>query len=126
MLSSGFQRFLPRGFNAFTSEADFKSKVADTLFELADIFSLDYEKLGDSFIIDVQDDSLSLHTLKHDILCSRQTPNREIWVSTPISGSLKFDYDSDVDQWLDTKDSGVDLKKSLHDEIERTLQSEKQ
>lgn len=122
MLSSLlFKRCFARGIQAFTNEADFKSKVADTFYDLADFFSSKYEKLGDSFIIDAQDDALSFHTPKHDILCSRQAPNRQIWVSSPASGSLKFEYDSDIGKWFDTKDLKLDLNQSLIDEVEKTL-----
>ena len=125
MLSfSIFKRWFARGMSAFTNDADFKSKVADTFYDLADFFSSKYEKLGDSFIIDAQDDSLIFHTTKHDILCSRQAPNRQIWVSSPASGSLKFEYDSDLGKWFDTKDDKLDLSQSLIDEVEKTLKIE--
>ena len=116
-----FKRFFAKGMAAFPNEAEFKSKVADTFYDLADFFSSKYEKLGDSFIIDAQDDSLSFHTTKHDILCSRQSPNRQIWVSSPVSGSLKFEYDSDSNKWVDTKDDKLDLNQSLINEVEKTL-----
>lgn len=125
MLSlSNFKRCYPRGMKAFNNDESFKSKVADTFYDLADFFSSKYEKLGDSFIIDAQDDSLTFHTIKHDILCSRQTPNRQIWVSSPASGSLKFDFDSDIGKWFDTKDDKLELSQSLIDEVEKTLKVE--
>lgn len=125
MLSvSIFKRCFTRGIKAFSNDTNFKSKVADTFYDLADFFSSKYEKLGDSFIIDAQDDSLIFHTTKHDILCSRQAPNRQIWVSSPASGSLKFEYDSDLGKWFDTKDDKLDLSQSLIDEVDKTLKIE--
>ena len=126
MLSSSslFTRFFAKGIAAFSNDGEFKSKVADTFYDLADFFSAKYEKLGDSFIIDAQDDSLSFHTQKHDILCSRQTPNRQIWVSSPVSGSLKFEYDSNKEKWIDTKDEKLDINQSLLNEVEKTLKVE--
>lgn len=124
MLSFGsFARFV-KGFNAFQNEAEFKAKVADAMYDLADYFSAQYESQGDDFIVDAQDDSLSLSLKGYQILASRQTPSRQIWVATPISGSLKFDYDNDKQIWVETKNNNMVLHDCLQKEVLEVLKVE--
>lgn len=115
-----FARFLT-GFNAFQNEAEFKAKVADAMYDLADYFSAKYESKGDEFIVDAQDDSLSMNIKGYQILASRQTPSRQIWVATPVSGSLKFDYDSDKQAWVETKNTSMILTDCLQKEVLEVL-----
>ena len=90
MLTSSWLRRSLRGFNAFKNDSDFKEKVADIFYDLADQFSAKYESMGDSFLVDAQDESLALTAKQKQILLSRQTPSHQIWVATPLSGSLPF------------------------------------
>ena len=92
--------------------------------DLADYFSSKYENLGDNLIIDAQEDSLSLKTPRHTILCSRQTPHRQIWLSSPVHGSLKFDFDNELDKWFEEKETSLEITKSLTKEIDMTIKSE--
>ena len=124
LASSAFHRFFARGITAFTNDGEFKAKVADTFFDLADYFSSKYENLGDNLIIDAQEDSLSLKTPRHTILCSRQTPHRQIWLSSPVHGSLKFDFDNELDKWFEEKETSLEITKSLTKEIDMTIKSE--
>jgi frataxin len=120
MLTLGFSRFIT-GFHAFANDGEYKAKVAEILFDLADHFSAKYEKLGDEFAVDAQEESLLLATKGRQFLLSRQTPSRQIWFSAPLSGSLKFDYDNVAQNWIDHKQPSIDLKSSLEKEIESVL-----
>lgn len=57
---------------------------------------------------------------------NKQTPNRQIWWSSPLSGPMRFEYDPAQQKWLNTRDkrelfsllaeevyriSGVDIRK---------------
>jgi frataxin-like iron-binding protein CyaY len=117
MIVSGFRRFLT-GFQAFANDSEYKSKVAEILFDLGDHFAAKYEKLGDGFSVDAQEDSLLLATRGRQFLLSRQTPSRQIWFASPISGSIKFDYDNVAGHWIDHKQPAVDIRSSIEHEIE--------
>lgn len=117
-------RHFTRGYKAFKSDEEFKGKASEIFYELADSFGIKYEPLGDDFLVDAQDDSLKLSTDKSEVLLSRQTPGRQIWVSTPVSGSLKFDYDTDEAKWFDTKEVHVDLKKKIEEEVGSIIKKE--
>lgn len=47
---------------------------------------------------------------------NKQTPNRQIWLSSPISGPKRYDYDSERKAWINTRD-GHDLASLLDVEI---------
>ncbi|PWA02800.1 hypothetical protein BB558_001052 [Smittium angustum] len=37
---------------------------------------------------------------------NQQPPNRQIWLSSPISGPKRFEYDSETKLWISTKNEG--------------------
>lgn len=47
---------------------------------------------------------------------NKQTPNNQIWLASPVSGPLRYDYTADG-EWLNTRD-GHDLQQRLTHEIE--------
>lgn len=121
MLSSvRFLRFA-KGFNAFKTDTEFKERAADAFFSLADQISAKYESMGDDVIIDVQDEAMAVTVKRQQILASRQTPSRQIWVAGPISGSLKFDFDTDKEQWIEHRDPASELGTCLNKEVETIL-----
>lgn len=121
MLSSSFFRKIV-GYNAFPSDAAFKAAVATKMYELGDKFSAKYEKLGDDFIIDATDDYLSMDYNKIGILVSRQVPSHQIWVASPVSGSLKFDYDTESAKWVDHKNHSIELTSCLDTETDKSFE----
>ena len=51
---------------------------------------------------------------------NKQTPNEQIWWSSPLSGPKRFEYDADRARWLSTRD-GKDLLELLREEVDATL-----
>ena len=35
---------------------------------------------------------------------NKQTPNRQVWWSSPLSGPLRFEYDPATQHWVTTRD----------------------
>eukprot|EP01138_Halocafeteria_seosinensis_P012975 gb/GECG01013253.1/.p1 GENE.gb/GECG01013253.1/~~gb/GECG01013253.1/.p1 ORF type:complete len:222 (+),score=24.33 gb/GECG01013253.1/:1-666(+) len=54
---------------------------------------------------------------------NKQTPNRQIWWSSPISGPKRYYYDANSGRWLNTRDDSL-LEKLLYDEIKELLGTE--
>lgn len=48
---------------------------------------------------------------------NKQTPNRQIWWSSPQSGPKRFEYDEEHDAWLNTREHDVDLLQLLASEL---------
>ena len=51
---------------------------------------------------------------------NKQPPNKQIWLSSPISGPFRFDYDSIKDKWVSLRDDSMDLPSHLNSEIKQT------
>ena len=51
---------------------------------------------------------------------NKQPPNKQIWLSSPISGPFRFDYDSIKDNWVSLRDDNLDLLGHLNKEIKET------
>ena len=114
--NSLFSRSL-RGFNAFSTDNIFKSIAADTIYNLCDKISEKYENKNETLDVDVADDYLKVNMKGKEYLISRQTPTRQIWVSSPQSGSLKYDYDNKTKKWYDHKNDKIELEKYLLEEM---------
>jgi len=60
---------------------------------------------------------------------NKQTPNRQIWYSSPISGPKKFYYDPNVKRWIcvtecDSKDNDRFLEDKLAKELSQILKQD--
>ncbi|KAF2072915.1 hypothetical protein CYY_005772 [Polysphondylium violaceum] len=88
-----------------------------------ELFVEKFEEIGQDLDLDDFDveSAAGVLTLKLGSLgtyvINKQTPNRQIWWSSPISGPKRFDYDSKSKQWLDNKDANVNLRSLIKDEI---------
>ena len=51
---------------------------------------------------------------------NKQPPNKQIWLSSPISGPYRFDYDSIKDNWISLRDNDMNLLSHLNHEIKQT------
>ncbi|KAL5681883.1 hypothetical protein ACJX0J_008268, partial [Zea mays] len=47
---------------------------------------------------------------------NKQTPNKQIWLSSPVSGPSRFDWDATANGWI-YKRTGVNLVRLLEKEI---------
>lgn len=86
-----------------------------------------YDKKSDTFLMDLNDSLEDLSEINQDFVSNiesnqgvlqfdianvgtyvinKQPPNKQIWLSSPISGPFRFDYDSLVDDWVSLRDHG--------------------
>ncbi|GMG98645.1 hypothetical protein Nepgr_000485 [Nepenthes gracilis] len=49
---------------------------------------------------------------------NKQTPNRQIWLSSPVSGPSRFDWDPNAQAWIYRRNNG-NLLRILESELER-------
>ncbi|KAL2457912.1 Frataxin [Forsythia ovata] len=82
------------------------------------------EEYGDSVEIDGFDVdygnevlTLKLGSLGTYVI-NKQTPNRQIWMSSPVSGPARFDWDQTAQAWIYRRTKG-DLVKVLETELEQ-------
>jgi frataxin len=52
---------------------------------------------------------------------NKQTPNRQIWWSSPISGPRRYEYDDETNEWVFTRDDShsMTLKQAIAEEIKQ-------
>lgn len=97
-------------------------KVADeTLHAAAD----DLESFADDhhhLAVDVEYAAgvleLGVHDGTHRFVLNKQAPNRQLWLSSPLRGPLRYDFDGASAAWLNNRDSHS-LLASLAADIEQ-------
>jgi len=98
-------------------DSDFSARADATIERMAD--SLD-ESLGDRIDVDLQGGILTL-TLpgRAQYLINKHAPNRELWLSSPVSGGWHFAWDDGA--WVSTREPRAVLGELLADELEAGL-----
>ncbi|KAK4368493.1 hypothetical protein RND71_012285 [Anisodus tanguticus] len=73
----------------------------------------------DSFDVDYGNEvlTLKLGSLGTYVI-NKQTPNRQIWMSSPVSGPSRFDWDQNSQGWVYRR-TKANLVKVLEDELEK-------
>lgn len=105
------------------SETSFVTIVEATLNRLSGMI----EALDEDDALEIEQSSgmlsIELPSGKQFVI-NRQIPTRQIWLSSPLSGGLRFDYDEDEKAWvlsdgrrLDTL-LKADLETLLEEEVE--------
>ncbi|CAK8542917.1 unnamed protein product [Lathyrus sativus] len=110
----------PIDYSSLLQEAEFHRLAESTIQGLQEKF----EDYGDSidldgFDIDYGNDVLTvkLGELGTYVL-NKQTPNRQLWLSSPVSGPSRFDWDQDTKAWIYRRNKAK-LYKILEDELEQ-------
>ncbi|KAK6918941.1 Frataxin/CyaY [Dillenia turbinata] len=83
----------------------------------------EYHKLADSTIQDLLEKlenqvlTLKLGSLGTYVL-NKQTPNRQLWLSSPVSGPSRFDWDHNAQAWIYRR-TRANLVEVLESELEK-------
>lgn len=59
---------------------------------------------NDGSDVDFSGDVLTLSLAEGTFVLNKQSPNKQIWLSSPISGPVRYDLDLDRKDWLSTRD----------------------
>ncbi|KAE9588733.1 hypothetical protein Lal_00030365 [Lupinus albus] len=107
-------------YRSLLQEGDFHRLADSTIHSLQEKL----EDYGDSvevdgFDIDYGNDVLTikLGDLGTYVL-NKQTPNRQLWLSSPVSGPSRFDWDQDAKAWVYRRNK-TNLYKVLESELEQ-------
>jgi frataxin len=85
-------------------ESTFQTLADETLARMMDTLE---EAVGDQLDVDLQDGILTIELDSGgQYVINKHAPNRQIWMSSPVSGALHFDYDGDAG-WVATRGSGT-------------------
>ncbi|GFR17347.1 frataxin, mitochondrial [Trichonephila clavata] len=70
----------------------------------------------------MKNDVLTVSLNKHNIyVINKQSPNKQIWLSSPFSGPKRYDFINET--WI-YKHDGVSLHQLLRDEISKVIEKE--
>nr|CAD1819209.1 unnamed protein product [Ananas comosus var. bracteatus] len=101
-------------------EEEFHRLADDTIHSLQEKF----EEYGDSLQMDGYDVDYGNHVLTLKLgslgtyVINKQTPNRQIWLSSPVSGPSRFDWDSATKGWVYRR-TKAKLLQLLEEELEQ-------
>ena len=122
-----------QNFRSFNSESEYHSKADDTLHTIQDTLEFYFEdnpQLGTPDI-DYASGVLTVALPQGTWVLNKQTPNEQIWWSSPVTGPRRYEYDGKwiwtryvdftnenggkEEEWKDTKYLGEALKKEMVD-----------
>lgn len=134
-VSQSFQKHTPAApapsslTSPLAAEAKYHEIADETLEELSDLLA-PLESAIDDFDLTVAQGVLTIKLgpqfQNKTWVINKQTPNRQIWWSSPVSGPRRYEYHiregsrSVAQRWLFTKDEKLSLQDSLKSEIEAT------
>mgnify|MGYP000052897719 FL=1 len=85
-------------------QSTFETVADETLARLLDNIE---ETFGDSLDVDIEDGILTIELLSGGkYVINKHFHQRQIWVSSPVSGASHFAYDTKAQQWLSTRGEG--------------------
>ncbi len=95
-------------------ENKFDDLADEILNHLLDVID---EKLGDQLEVDMENGMLTIEAKTGgQYIINKHGPNRQIWLSSPLSGASHYDFDAASRSWVDTR-SGERLNPKLADEL---------
>jgi frataxin len=85
-------------------ESTFSIVADETLTRLMENLE---DAVGDRLDVELQEGVLTIELDSGgQYVINKHAPNRQIWMSSPVSGALHFDYDGDAG-WVATRGSGT-------------------
>ncbi|KDO35690.1 hypothetical protein SPRG_00493 [Saprolegnia parasitica CBS 223.65] len=111
---------------AFSTEAAVPSMTESEFMKLSDVVLNDILEMMDGIeaILPDADITLSQGVLTINLgedgtwVLNKQGPNRQIWWSSPVSGPKRFEYDSRLKKWFNTREKQQELVELLTEEVE--------
>jgi frataxin len=95
-------------------ETRFHQIADETIETLSDVID---DALGDDLDVDLQSGILTIELESGEqFIINKHGPNRQVWLSSPVSGASHYDFDEDNETWTSTRGSTT-----LHDQLAADL-----
>ena len=111
----------------FESEAVYHKVADETLEGLQDAVEYELESLDDApddMDVSLASGVLTIYLPPHGTwVLNKQTPNRQIWWSSPLSGPKRFEYTEDGNLWFATQ-NGLSLVPLLAQELSHVMKTD--
>lgn len=116
--------FIQQPSRLFQTEADYHTVADETLEDIQDAIEIALEDKGvPEFEVTYASGVLTVAMPPHGTwVLNKQTPNRQIWWSSPITGPRRYEYNGG--EWVFTRDESqsTTLVQTLKDEVEEIYQ----
>lgn len=126
-VSSSTSPFPPLTVRHFHSEAEFHSVADETLDAIQDTMEELFEEISkedDDLEVNYSSGVLTIALPPHGTwVINKQTPNRQLWWSSPLSGPRRYEYDNG--QWVFTRsmdDASEEALSTLADALSEEIQ----
>jgi len=110
----------------FTTEGHYHRVADESLEEIQDAIEDILEDTADAedeYEVTLSSGVLTVGIPPHGTyVLNKQTPNQQVWLSSPISGPRRYDYDVHLSTWVYTRDESITLKQTLMEEFQTLLQ----
>ncbi|WP_238318393.1 iron donor protein CyaY [Thalassospira australica] len=84
-------------------ETRFHQIADETIETLSDVID---DVLGDDLEVDLQSGILTIELDSGEqFIINKHGPNRQVWLSSPVSGASHYDFDEDNETWTSTRGS---------------------
>ena len=102
----------------FESESEYHNVADETLEIIQDTVEEVMEDAGLEAEINFASGVLTMTFPEGTYVINKQTPNQQVWWSSPISGPRRYEYDETVEKWVFTREESITLGESLKEEFQ--------
>ena len=105
---------------SFQSEAEYHNVADESLEDIQDCIEETLEEAGLDCEINYASGVLTMYLPPHGtFVINKQTPNQQIWWSSPISGPRRYEYSEDTGKWVFSRDENITLGETLKEEFQQ-------
>lgn len=102
----------------FENESEYHHVADETLETIQDVVEEAMENAGLEAEISLASGVLTMSFPQGTYVINKQTPNRQVWWSSPISGPRRYEYDEADGKWVFTREESITLGESLKEEFQ--------
>lgn len=107
-------------FRSFHSEAEYHNVADESLEDIQDCIEETLEEAGLDCEINYASGVLTMSLPPHGtFVINKQTPNQQIWWSSPISGPRRYEYNKETGKWVFSRDGDITLGETLKEEFQQ-------
>lgn len=113
------------GVRTFHSEAEYHNAADESLEIIQDTIEETLEDAGIECEVSCASGVLTMSLPPHGtFVINKQTPNQQIWWSSPISGPRRYEYNEETKKWVFSRDGETTLGETLKEEFQQMFDLE--
>ncbi|KAF8252489.1 Frataxin [Wilcoxina mikolae CBS 423.85] len=85
----------------------------EAVYEALDLYAEEHDGVD----VDYSSGVITFVTASGTYVFNKQPPNKQIWLSSPVSGPFQYAFDRETKEWVDIRGSGDTLKGLVSREI---------